>query len=78
MSLLRLTIVRTVAAAFAVGTVVRPGAAPLAGTTLAPVPVVTNPYFPLVPGTTFRIRGTGESRDETVIVVSTARGCDGA
>lgn len=29
---------------------------------------VTNPYFPLVPGTTFRFRGTGEAKDETNVV----------
>jgi hypothetical protein len=34
-------------------------------------PTVTNPYFPLTPGTTFRYRGTGDSRDETTVVTVT-------
>jgi hypothetical protein len=33
---------------------------------------VTNPYFPLVPGTVFRFRGTGNARDETTVVTVTS------
>jgi len=34
---------------------------------------VTNPYLPLVPGTTYRFRGTGANRGETDVVTVTAK-----
>jgi hypothetical protein len=52
--------------------------APEQDTTYAPhvdprafAPAVTNPWFPLAPGTTYRYRGTGSARDETNVVTVT-------
>ena len=35
-------------------------------------PAVTNPYFPLVPGTSYRFQGTGEMARETEVVTVAA------
>lgn len=34
---------------------------------------VTNPYFPLLPGTQFRFRGTGVSRNEVTVTAVTSQ-----
>ena len=60
------TVIATGALALAVDTARTPRLDPR---TFAPA--VTNPWFPLAPGTTYRYRGTGESHAETNVVTVT-------